>query len=145
MVTPDNSWKIYVCCGGTPNSRQKPPDPRQSTNCIADPWPYMTGARRSRNVGKPRVLCPPSRPTERISSASTGVSSMSVTESQIMEALKAVRLPQGGDLVSTGMVSGLTVRDGHVGFAIEVNPAQAPVMEPVRKAAEKATMDLPGV
>jgi ATP-binding protein involved in chromosome partitioning len=70
---------------------------------------------------------------------------MALTESQIMDALRAVRLPQGGDLVGAGMVSGLTLRDGHVGFAIEVNPAQAPVMEPVRKAAEKVIMDLPGV
>ncbi len=69
---------------------------------------------------------------------------MALTENQIMEALRAVRLPQGGDIVSAGMVTGLMLRDGHVGFAIEVNPAQAPAMEPVRKAAEKAVMDLPG-
>jgi ATP-binding protein involved in chromosome partitioning len=70
---------------------------------------------------------------------------MALTESQIMEALKAIRLPQGGDIVAAGMVTGLTLREGHVGFAIEVDPAQAPVMEPVRKAAEKAVMDLPEV
>jgi ATP-binding protein involved in chromosome partitioning len=70
---------------------------------------------------------------------------MALTETQIMEALRAIRLPQGGDIVAAGMVSGLMLRDGHVGFAIEVNPAQGPVMEPVRKAAEKAIMDLPGV
>ncbi len=69
---------------------------------------------------------------------------MALTESQIMDALRAIRVPQGGDIVTAGMVSGLMVRDGHVGFAIEVDPAQAPVMEPVRKAAEKAIMDLPG-
>jgi ATP-binding protein involved in chromosome partitioning len=69
---------------------------------------------------------------------------MALTETQIMEALRAIRLPQGGDIVAAGMVSGLMIRDGHVGFAIEVDPAQAPVMEPVRKAAEKAIMDLPG-
>ena len=43
------------------------------------------------------------------------------------------------------MVSGLTLREGHVGFAIEVDPTQATVMEPVRRAAEKAVMALPGV
>jgi ATP-binding protein involved in chromosome partitioning len=69
---------------------------------------------------------------------------MALTETQIMDALRAIRLPQGGDIVAAGMVSGLMLRDGHVGFAIEVDPAQAPVMEPVRKAAEKAVMDLPG-
>jgi len=69
---------------------------------------------------------------------------MALTETQIMEALRAIRLPQGGDIVAAGMVSGLMLREGHVGFAIEIDPAQAPVMEPVRKAAEKAIMDLPG-
>jgi ATP-binding protein involved in chromosome partitioning len=69
---------------------------------------------------------------------------MALTETQIMDALRAIRLPQGSDIVAAGMVSGLMLRDGHVGFAIEVDPAQAPVMEPVRKAAEKAIMDLPG-
>ena len=74
---------------------------------------------------------------------------MALTETQIMETLRAVRLPAGvhpggGDIVTAGMVSGLMVREGHVGFAIEVDPSQAPVMEPVRKAAEKAIMDLPG-
>jgi len=70
---------------------------------------------------------------------------MAITETQILDALRSVRLPQGGDLVGAGMVSGLTLREGHVGFAIEVDPTQATVMEPVRKAAEKAIMDLPGV
>ena len=70
---------------------------------------------------------------------------MAITETQILDALRAVRLPQGGDLVGAGMVSGLTLREGHIGFAIEVDPTQATVMEPVRKAAEKAIMALPGV
>ncbi|WP_119300174.1 iron-sulfur cluster carrier protein ApbC [Dongia deserti] len=70
---------------------------------------------------------------------------MAVTETQVIEALRAIRMPQGGDIVAAGMVSGLALRDGHISFAIEVNPAQAPVMEPVRKAAEKAVTDLPGV
>jgi ATP-binding protein involved in chromosome partitioning len=74
---------------------------------------------------------------------------MALTETQIMDALRAVRLPQGvsqkgGDIVTAGMVSGLMLREGHVGFAIEVDPSQAPVMEPVRRAAEKAITDLPG-
>ena len=63
---------------------------------------------------------------------------MAISETQILDALRSVRLPQGGDLVGAGMVSGLTLREGHVSFAIEVDPTQATVMEPVRKAAEKA-------
>jgi ATP-binding protein involved in chromosome partitioning len=70
---------------------------------------------------------------------------MATTETQILDALRAIKLPQGGDIVGAGMVSGLTLREGHIGFAIEVDPTQATVMEPVRKAAEQAIMALPGV
>src|SRR5262245_4131672 len=43
------------------------------------------------------------------------------------------------------MVSGLALREGHVAFAIEVDPREGPKLEPVRKAAEQAVMQLPGV
>jgi len=43
------------------------------------------------------------------------------------------------------MISGLAVKDGHVGFAIEVDPQRGPALEPLRKAAEKAAEDVPGV
>jgi ATP-binding protein involved in chromosome partitioning len=69
-----------------------------------------------------------------------------VTEQQILAALRAVRDPQrGGDIVSLGMVSGLAVREGHVAFALEVEPARAAQLEPLRKAAEQVVDGLPGV
>ena len=68
-----------------------------------------------------------------------------VTEAQIMTALKTVAAPGGGDIVGAGLVTGLAVRDGHVGFSIEVDPRQGPALEPLRKAAEKAVDALPGV
>jgi ATP-binding protein involved in chromosome partitioning len=43
------------------------------------------------------------------------------------------------------MVSGLAVKDGHVAFAIEVDPKRGPHLEPLRKAAEKAVDALPGI
>jgi ATP-binding protein involved in chromosome partitioning len=43
------------------------------------------------------------------------------------------------------MISGLVVRDGHVGFSIEVDPRRGATLEPLRKAAEKAVEALPGV
>src|SRR5713226_5547477 len=71
---------------------------------------------------------------------------MPVTERQILDALAAVRDPdKGGDIVSLGMVSGVVVRDGNVGFAIEVEPERGPRLEPLRKAAEAAVEALPGV
>jgi ATP-binding protein involved in chromosome partitioning len=69
-----------------------------------------------------------------------------VGEQQVLDALRAVRdAERGGDVVSLGMVSGLAVRDGHVAFALEVEPARAAGLETLRKAAEQAVDALPGV
>jgi ATP-binding protein involved in chromosome partitioning len=69
-----------------------------------------------------------------------------VTEQQIMDALRQVRDPdKGSDIVSLGMVSGMVIRQGNVGFAIEVEPERGPRLEPLRKAAEQAVEILPGV
>ena len=69
-----------------------------------------------------------------------------LTEQDVLAALRQVIDPdQGKDIVSLGMVSGLQLRDGHVGFAIEVEPQRGPKLEPLRKAAEKAVEALPGV
>jgi ATP-binding protein involved in chromosome partitioning len=71
---------------------------------------------------------------------------MAVTERQILDALAAVRDPdKGGDIVSLGMISGIVVRDGNVGFAIEVEAERGPRLEPLRQAAEAAVEALPGV
>ena len=71
---------------------------------------------------------------------------MAVTENQVRDALKAVRDPErGGDIISLGMISGVVVRDGNVGFAIEVEPERGARLEPLRKAAEAAVEALPGV
>ncbi|HTQ34809.1 MAG TPA: Mrp/NBP35 family ATP-binding protein [Stellaceae bacterium] len=69
-----------------------------------------------------------------------------VTERQILDALRQVRDPDmGHDIVSLNMVSGVVIRDGNVGFAIEVEPERGPRLEPLRKAAEQAIEILPGV
>jgi len=69
-----------------------------------------------------------------------------VTERQILDALGHIRDPdKGSDIVSLNMVSGVVIRDGNVGFAIEVEPERGPRLEPLRKAAEQAIEALPGV
>ncbi|MBV9015522.1 MAG: Mrp/NBP35 family ATP-binding protein [Alphaproteobacteria bacterium] len=71
---------------------------------------------------------------------------MSLTENQVLDALSAVRDPErNGDIVSLGMVTGVVIRDGNVGFAIEVEPERGPRLEPLRKAAERAVEALPEV
>jgi ATP-binding protein involved in chromosome partitioning len=69
-----------------------------------------------------------------------------ITEETVLAALRKVGDPdRGNDIISLGMVSGVQVREGHVAFAIEVERSRAPRLEPLRRAAEKAVEDLPGV
>jgi len=69
-----------------------------------------------------------------------------VTRERVLEILARVRDPERGqDVVSAGMVSGVVVRDGNVGFALEVDPGEAEAKEPLRVACEQAVMELPGV
>ncbi len=69
-----------------------------------------------------------------------------VTESQVLSALKAVIDPeQKQDIVSLGLVSGVTLNGGQVALVLSVDPARGKAMEPVRKAAEAAVKALPGV
>ena len=69
-----------------------------------------------------------------------------ITEKAILAALAKVPDPdRGKDIVTLGMVTGLQLREGHVGFSIEVDRARGPKLEPLRKAAEKAVEALPGV
>jgi ATP-binding protein involved in chromosome partitioning len=67
-------------------------------------------------------------------------------EEDLLKALQGVKDPdRGGDLVGLGMISGLSLKDGHVSFAIEVDPQRGPRLEPLRQAAEQAVRALPGV
>lgn len=69
-----------------------------------------------------------------------------VSESEVLNALKGVMDPdRGSDIVSLNMVTGLVVKDGNVGFSIEVDPERGPQLEPLRQAAEAAVDELSGV
>jgi ATP-binding protein involved in chromosome partitioning len=71
---------------------------------------------------------------------------MTIDRDAVLAALRAVRDPDKGlDIVSAGMVQGLTVKDDSVGFSIEVDPARGPALEPLRRAAEDAVKAVPGV
>jgi ATP-binding protein involved in chromosome partitioning len=64
----------------------------------------------------------------------------------VLTALRKVVDPvTGKNLVDGNMVEGLALRDGHVGFSIEVPAARGGDAEPLRKAAEKAVAALPEV
>lgn len=69
-----------------------------------------------------------------------------VSEQQILDSLKKVIDPDSGkDIVSAGMIKGLQTKDGHVAFAIEVDPDKGAGLEPLRKEAEEVVHDLGGV
>ena len=69
-----------------------------------------------------------------------------VTEQQILDALKEVIDPGSGkDIAGAGMIQGLQTKDGHVAFAIQVDPEKGAEMEPLRKQAEEAVHGLGGV
>ncbi len=62
-----------------------------------------------------------------------------VTEEQVMETLaKVVDTDSGKSVVEASMISGLIVKDGNVGFAVEVDPKDGERKEPLRKACEQA-------
>jgi ATP-binding protein involved in chromosome partitioning len=65
---------------------------------------------------------------------------------QVLQALAGVEDPaRGQDVVTLKMVSGVVIRDGNVGFALEIDPSEADAKEPLRAACEHAVLALPGV
>jgi ATP-binding protein involved in chromosome partitioning len=63
-------------------------------------------------------------------------------EEAIKRALANVAVPGGGNLLSSGRVSGIAILDGEVYFAIEIAPAEAAAFGAVREAAVKAVKAL---
>ncbi len=71
---------------------------------------------------------------------------MAVSKEQVLAALRNVKGPDlQGDLVSLGLVSDIVASDGKVLFSITVPAERARELEPLRKAAESAVRDIPGV
>src|ERR1700734_861132 len=65
---------------------------------------------------------------------------------EILAALGRIVDPDSGrSIVGAGLIQGLVLRDGHVGFALEVPGSRGRAAEPLRKAAEDAVSALPGV
>ncbi|MCH8684591.1 Mrp/NBP35 family ATP-binding protein [Pedomonas mirosovicensis] len=71
---------------------------------------------------------------------------MTISREAVLDTLRSVIDPATGrDIVSSGLVTGLTVRGEQVGFILEVEPAAARTKEPLREAAENAVRAMPGV
>ncbi len=69
-----------------------------------------------------------------------------VSHEDILSLLRGVVDPERDqDVVTLGMISGIQVREGHVAFAVEVDPARAGEYEPLRKRCEEVIFGAPGV
>ena len=71
---------------------------------------------------------------------------MTQTRDTILDALRSLSLPDGGDPVSRDMVRALKIEGGKISFVLEAeSPDMARRMEPVRLACEGLVRKLPGV
>jgi len=71
---------------------------------------------------------------------------VSISKENILEKLALVKDPERRkDLVSLGMISDIIIKNGNIGFSIEVDPKRGPSLEPLRKEAENVVRKIPGV
>jgi ATP-binding protein involved in chromosome partitioning len=71
---------------------------------------------------------------------------MTATRDDVLKALDQVVDPVSGrTVVQQDMICGLVVKDGHVGFVLEVAPERAPQSEPLRKICEAMVLGVKGV
>src|SRR5689334_19790558 len=71
---------------------------------------------------------------------------MSATREDILKALDQVIDPVSGrSVVQQDMIQGLVVKDGHVGFVLEVPAGRGPQSEPLRKICEAMALGVKGV
>jgi len=69
-----------------------------------------------------------------------------ITQDDVIAALRGVVDPsQGKSVVDLDMVTAVQIAQTNISFALEVPAHRGPAMEPVRKAAEMAVRDIPGV
>ncbi|GIR77758.1 MAG: hypothetical protein CM15mP80_03830 [Alphaproteobacteria bacterium] len=72
--------------------------------------------------------------------------SAQITEQKILDALKSVQMPgQNSDILTAEAVSNIVVKDGNVGFTIEISPEQAGAANALKADAENAVNAINGV
>jgi len=70
---------------------------------------------------------------------------VAATRELVLDALKSVDDPDGGDIVSAGVVRALSVAEGRVRFVLDVAASKAKAYEAVRETAESRLRALDGV
>ena len=60
-----------------------------------------------------------------------------LTQDDVLNALREVMdHAKKKDVVSLGMIQGISIKDGHVSFTLEVDPAEGRQKEPLRQESE---------
>src|SRR5258708_22494724 len=71
---------------------------------------------------------------------------MPISRDDVLKVLDQIIDPASGrSVVHQGLITGLVVRDGHVGFAVEVDPKRGRDAEPLREECEKTVSKMAGV
>ena len=69
-----------------------------------------------------------------------------ISTEKILDSLKSTMVPsEGKSVVDLGIVSGIIIKEGNVGFSLEIEATQAKEMEAVRQNCEKQVRTIPGV
>ena len=70
---------------------------------------------------------------------------LAISRDLVLARLRQISLPDGKNLVESGMVRALSVAGSKVSFVLEAPASLAPSMEPARAAAQRAVESIPGV
>jgi len=69
-----------------------------------------------------------------------------VKREQLLEALKTINHPTlDRNIVDLGIIQGLVVKNGDVGFALNINPAEVEMMEKIRQSCDQLLLQISGV
>jgi ATP-binding protein involved in chromosome partitioning len=69
-----------------------------------------------------------------------------VKREQLLEALKTINHPTlDTNIVDLGIIQGLVVKDGNVGFALNINPSEVDAMENIRQRCDQLLLQINGV
>ena len=72
--------------------------------------------------------------------------SAQITEQKILDALRSLQMPgQNGNVSAAEAVSNILIKEGNVGFTIEISPDQASAADDLKTAAEQAVNGIEGV
>ena len=68
-----------------------------------------------------------------------------IVEEKIQKTLESVKNEAGVTLFKPQQISGIVIKDGNIGFALEIAPEDAPQAKAIQKVAEDAILAIPGV